>query len=309
MNLVTLKTADLTLVSELLEDELDAWRADLGWDYAPVRDILLSFIRQRALSGFVAIDRDRAAGYSYLLVQRRKGIIGTIYRRRTEVADGVTELLQQASIDALKNTSFIDRVESQIMPFRGISLEPGFLRNSFQCHARHFLQKDLTSYVSPPAAAVCRTAPWNVAHLTVASRVLLAGYGGQTDALICEDYQSEPGCERYLRSLLDTPGCGTFLPADSHVAFDDNGVLCGFILASRISTTGAAIPQISILPSHQGRGYGTALMNAALSGLTARGYKSVSLTVTAANRRAHDWYTRQEFRVRKAFSACIWQRA
>ncbi len=309
MNLVTLDTADLALVSELLEDERDAWQTDLGWDYTPVRDILLSFIAHRALPGFIAIDHERPAGYSYFLLQRRKGIIGTIYSRGTGVAGEVTELLQQASIDALKGTSYIDRIEAQIMPFRRITLEPGFLRNGFQCHARHFLEKDLTSSVGSSCAPLYNTVPWDVTHITAASRVLLASYADQTDALICEDYRTEAGCERYLQSLLDTPGCGTFLQADSHVAFDGSGILCGFVIASRISPTGAAIPQISILPSHQARGLGRALMNAALSGLAAKGYKSASLTVTVANRRAHDWYMRLGFRVRKAFSACTWQRA
>ncbi len=309
MRLVPLDTADLTLVSELLEDELDAWQTDLGWDYRPVLDILLSFIARGTLPGFIAIDRRRPAGYSYYLLQRRKGIIGTVYRRDTGVSSEVTELLQQASIDALKENSTIDRIESQIMPFRGVTLEPGFLRNGFQCHARHFLEKDLTSGAGLPSSASCHTAPWDVRYITAAARVLLASYDGQTDALICEDYRTETGCERYLWSLLDTPGCGTFLAADSHVVFDSSGVLRGFVIASRISPTGAAIPQISILPSHQGRGYGSALMKAALSGLAAEGYRSAGLTVTVTNRRAHDWYARLGFRVRKAFSACIWQRA
>ena len=106
---------------------------------------------------------------------------------------------------------------------------------------------------------------------------------------------------------METPGCGTCLPADSRVAIDNDGILCGFIVVSRIASSRAMIPQVSVLPSHQGRGIGKALMDEAFSSLRSKGYSSVSLTVTAANVRAHEWYIRLGFRMRKAFGAAVWQ--
>ena len=308
MRLVPLESADLALVSELLLGELDAWRTDLGWDYSTVQSILLSFMERGALPGFLATEQGRPAGYTYFLIQRHKGVIGTVYRSGNHVSHHVVDLLQQAAIDALRSIAAVNRIEAQIVPFGGISLDALFLDNGFECHPRHFLELDASSHLPRGTRCDARVVPWDSSYLMDAARVAFAGYSGQSDALICEDYHTEKGCEGYLRSLLDTPGCGTFLPSDSHMAIDGSGTLCGFIIASSISPAGAMIPQISILPSHQGQGIGNALMEAALGGLRARGYRSVGLMVTVGNSRAYSWYLRLGFRTKKAFSAATWQR-
>jgi len=69
------------------------------------------------------------------------------------------------------------------------------------------------------------------------------------------------------------------------------------------------IPQISILPTHQGRGLGTALMQMANHGLRSAGFRAVRLTVTRQNRRACEWYQRLGFTVRRDFGAYVWQQA
>lgn len=309
VTLVPLDAADPQLVATLLDDELLAWESELGWDYRKVQGILLSFIERGALPGYVAVEGQRPLGYAYFLAHASKGVIGTVYRNGSGVSDEVVDRLLGAAVMVLQENTLIRRIEAQVLPFHGISLSDGFRQRDFDYFPRQFLERDLAQF--PP----CRShaveemiVPWNNTLLEEAARVAWFGYRNQVDSRVCEDYRTEEGCEGYLRSLVETPGCGTFLPAASRVALDSRGAVCGFILVSRISQTGAMIPQISVLPPHQGRGLGGALMERALAALAAEGWRSVGLTVTVENRRALEWYERQGFRLRKEFGAFVWQR-
>jgi len=310
VTLVPLDAADLQLVETLLDDELLAWESELGWDYRDVQHILLSFIARKALPGYVAMDGRRPVGYVYFLAHATKGVIGTIYRAGSEVPQEVINGLIEAAVTALRKNVFLRRIEAQVMPFHGANLADGFRQHGFDQYPRQFLELDLALFSSrPQSAAKDAIVPWEPAHLAGAARAAWLGYRNQVDARVCEDYCSEAGCEGYLRSLVDTPGCGTFLPAASYVALDSQGTICGFVVVSKVSRTGAMIPQISILPSHQGRGLGKALMDRAIAALAAQGWKTVGLTVTVENRRALEWYQREGFRLKKEFGAYVWQRS
>ncbi len=310
VTLVPLDTTDPQLVEALLDDELLAWESELGWDYRDVEQILLSFVARKALPGYVAMDSLYPVGYVYFLAHAAKGVIGTIYCHGSRVRQEVVDGLLEAAVTALRKNVFLRRIESQVMPFHGISLAEGFLRLGFEHYPRQFLELDLDSFRSrrEPEAAE-QIVSWNSTFLPGAARAAWLGYRNQVDARICQDYCTQSGCEGYLRSLIETPGCGTFLPAVSCCALDSRGMVCGFIIVSRVSASGAMIPQISIVPSHQGRGLGKALMARALASLAAQGCKTVGLTVTVENRRALEWYQREGFRLRKEFGAYVWQQA
>ena len=309
VTLLPLDTADPHLVEVLLDDELLAWKSELGWDYRDVQHILLSFIGRKALPGYVAIEGQHPVGYVYFLAHAAKGVIGTLYCSGSPTPQEVVDGLLEAAVIALRKNVFLRRIEAQVMPFHGVNLADGFLRHGFDLYPRQFLELDLEWF--PPrrdTKAEEKIVSWDPVHLPGAARVAWLGYRKQVDARVCEDYCTESGCEGYLRSLVETPGCGTFLPEASYSALDSRGMVCGFITVSRVSTTGAMIPQISILPSHQGRGLGKALMARALSALACQGCKTVGLTVTVENRRALEWYQREGFRLRKDFGAYVWQR-
>ena len=309
ITLTTLESARPDLIEGLLEQELESWKRELGWDYSLVRRILHAFIQRRALPGFVAVDGGRAVGYTYFLVQAAKGVIGTVYRADSEVPHDIVDLLQDAAADSLQANPAVRRIEAQIMPFHGVELTAAFERRGFECHPRRFLELDLDALGTRRESDVLQSlVPLDPDDLDGIARVALHSYRNQIDAHICADYSSEAGCLGFLRSLVDTPGCGTFMPTASFEALDASGCPCGFIIASRISATGAMIPQISISPGHQGRGVGKALMDASLHALAEQGCRTVALTVTEANRRAHAWYLRLGFRVRKPFAAYLWQR-
>jgi ribosomal protein S18 acetylase RimI-like enzyme len=141
-----------------------------------------------------------------------------------------------------------------------------------------------------------------------AADVIVRSYGNTLDARICDDYASLEGAKDYVRSLVETPGCGTLLTEGSFLACDESGRPCGLIVASGIAPEGAMLPQIAVVPELQQRGLGRALLGRTLARLKELGIRRVALTVTEENLRAYDWYCRLGFGVRKRFGAYVWQR-
>ena len=309
LKLVPIGNADQQMLSALMDEEERAWFSELAWDYSPVREILTSFMFQNLLPGFLALKGPSAVGYGYYLTHQRKGIIGMVYTPRSDVQQEASNELLEQIIRSLKDLENVSRIEAQILPFHNLNLTAGFSRHGFECYPRSFLELDLMPPLRQKEPA-CRDriVSWDPAHLPGAAEVAWRSYQGQTDAVICEDYCSQAGCESYLRSLVENPGCGTFQPDASFTGLDNRGLPCGFIICSRTSAFAGMIPQIAILPSHQGRGLGNTLMHRALSRLKALGMRTVSLTVTKKNRRAFEWYQRVGFKIRKEFNAYVWQR-
>jgi len=307
--LVPISRAGHESLSALLDEEERAWFSELAWDYSPVREILVSFMLQNLLPGFIALKGSQAVGYGYFLTHQGKGIIGTVYAPRSEDQQEAGDEILAHMITALKDLQQISRIESQILPFHDLNLTAGFTRHGFECYPRYFLELDLQPPLRQKEPAISdRIVPWDPSHLRGAAQATWHSYHDEPDAEICEDYCSVAGCENYLRSLIENPGCGVFQPEASFVALDSQGAPGGFIICSRTSAFAGMIPQIAIPPSHQGRGLGSTLMNRALTRLKSMGMRTVSLTVTKKNRRAFEWYQRLGFKIRKEFNAHVWRR-
>jgi ribosomal protein S18 acetylase RimI-like enzyme len=280
----------------------------LDWDYSPIRKILSSFMRQRLLPGYVAFKQEEARAYSYFLIQRDKGIIGTLFSTPPNPQAAAAGVASRA-IGWLKNSQNIRRIEAQIFPLNGLDLTEIFDRHGFQHFPRHYLELDLESLREPYGSSCDETIiPWDSGCLPMVADVIYRSYKNEIDAIICEDYSTKSGCETYLRSLVDNPGCGVFIQESSYLGLDRQGLPCGFVISSRISSRAAMIPQISIHPSHQGRGLGSRLIYRSLAHLKMLGYVKVRLTVSQQNRRAYEWYRRLGFTDRIRFGAYLWQR-
>jgi ribosomal protein S18 acetylase RimI-like enzyme len=307
---VPIKHLDAANLFPLMEEEEREWMSDLGWDYSPIRNILASFVRQKLLPGYVAVINEReAVGYTYFLVNQTKGIIGALYVTPTNNAQTVTKELLTNTIACLKDYSNINRIEAQIIPFNNLDLTSTFTQNGFSYYPRYYMDLDLNSYDGKAESSIQETIlPWNSAYFERAGEMTFSSYRGQIDAEICEDYCSQAGCTGYLRSLVENPGCGIFMPETSFLALDEQGDPCGYVICCRISNGFGMIPQIAIHPSYQGRGLGNALIHRCLQQLRIMGFHAVSLTVTQKNQRAYDWYRRLGFRIRKLFGGYRWQR-
>jgi ribosomal protein S18 acetylase RimI-like enzyme len=306
---VPISYLDEKLLLPLMEEEERSWMSDLDWDYSPVKQILVSFVRQKLLPGYAAVNEKQAVGYTYFLVNQARGIIGAIYVSRTSHSQEAVEELLSLTIASLKDSQNIKRVEAQILPFNNINLIATFTRNGFTYFPRYYLDLDINAYTKHSGLQPAeRIVPWDSAYLPLMAEMTSMSYRNQTDSILCEDYRTRQGCESYLRSLVENPGCGIFLPEASFVVLDGQGAPCGFVISCRISYGAGMIPQIAVHPSYQGRGLGNALMSCAIEQFRSLGFRSASLTVTKKNRRAFDWYQRLGFKFRKDFGAYIWER-
>lgn len=309
LDFIPISRADRALLTALMNEERQTYLSDLTWDNSPIQQILQSFINQNLLPGYIVISDQKAVGYTYFLIHQSKGIIGTIYASRQDQAQSAADGMIELAIESLKETECIRRIEAQIMPFHNVNLTAEFTRHGFQYYERYFLELDLVQYSQRKhLVSKEKIIPWNSDHFSAAAEATYRSYQNQTDAFICEDYCSIAGCEGYLRSLIDNPGCGVFIPEGSFIGLDNHGRPCGLIISSRISSRAGMIPQISILPAYQGLGIGNVLMHRALSYFASIGFLTVGLTVTKKNRRAFEWYQRVGFRIKKEFGAYIWER-
>jgi ribosomal protein S18 acetylase RimI-like enzyme len=306
-----LSQLDEALLLPLMEEEERVWMSDLDWDYSPIRQILLSFARQRLLPGYAAVNEKEVVGYTYFLVNQAKGIIGALYASKTNHSQEAVEELLSLTISCLKDSQNIRRIEAQIMPFHNLNLIATFTQHGFGYYPRYYLDLDLDLNASQTGADLSsgeKIIPWSSAYLERTAEMTMLSYRNQIDADICEDYRTRAGCESYLRSLVENPGCGVFMPETSFMGLDEQGSPCGFVICCRISDGAGMIPQIAVHPSHQGRGLGNTLIHHSFEQLRALDFHTVSLTVTKKNRRAFDWYQRLGFKIRKEFGAYIWER-
>ena len=85
-------------------------------------------------------------------------------------------------------------------------------------------------------------------------------------------------------------------------------MLCAMSLASLVAPDSGHITQLCVTPSQRGTGLGYELSRRSLQALAAHGCRTVSLTVTAANRDAIRLYQRMGFRNVREFEAHVWER-
>jgi ribosomal protein S18 acetylase RimI-like enzyme len=292
----------------LMDEEEQAWMADLGWDYSPIRQILVSFINQKLLPGYGALNEKSLLGYTYFLVNQAKGIIGAIYAAKKSPTREIVQNLLALTISAMKDNPLIKRVEAQLMPFHGVNLTDSFTPQGFSYYPRYYLDLDLNDYKPMRRDTQKKLVAWDSAILRPAAEMTAASYCDQVDATICEDYRTIAGCESYLRSLVENPGCGIFTPGASFICLDARQSPCGYIIGCRISNGVGMIPQIAVHPFYQGKGIGNALIQHSFEQFKALGFRTVSLTVTKQNQRAFEWYQRLGFKIRKEFGAYVWER-
>ncbi len=300
---------DEAFLSPLMEEEEKAWMSDLGWDYGNIRQILAFFIKQKQLPGYVALNSQKAIGYTYFLINQMRGIIGALYASNWDQSQEAVEQLLSLAISSLKDSPSVRRIESQIMPFHNLNISDTFAEHGFHCFPRCYLDLNLDDMLTnSDLYSSYNILPWRNGDLESAAEMTAASYRNQIDAEICEDYRTKPGCRSYLRSLLENPGCGSFMPEASFIGMDRQGSICGFLVSNRISAHVAMIPQIAVHPSHQKRGLGRCLIHCSLKKLKSSGFHSVSLMVSKENQRAFHWYQKLGFRIRKEFGAYVWQR-
>src|SRR4051812_18544420 len=293
----------------LLAEEIEVWRERFAWDFRPSADLLRRFTQSRSLLGYALRAGKHVVGYSYFVVEGRKGLIGDFYVRNSYGGDPFETTLLTAVVKGLMSKSGVKRIESQLMLLRNESVPLPF-SHLLSRHNRLFMEADGPVAAKLPGAAVSSHIaflPWAERNQEETAHLVAAAYRGHVDSEINDQYRTVPGARHFLTNIIKYPGCGVFSPDASLVAYDAHtGKISGACLASRVSHHSGHITQLCVLPAIRGSHLGYELLRRALARLQALGCTTVSLTVTASNQKAIDLYESVGFKRTAVFPALIW---
>lgn len=294
----------------MLEEEIGTWKERLDWDFGGSADLVRRFVQMQALSGFGLVFANRVVGYTYYVCEERKGLVGDLYVMQQYRSIEYENLLLGPVLDALRQTPFVKRIESQLMMLSSPLARQLPLGRRAQMFPRNFMVTGLQG--APALSATQQTGHivfenWAERHQDDAARVIASAYEGHVDARINDQYRSVAGARRFLLNIVQYPGCGNFFQPGSYVASDTlSGHLCGICLASLVSAEVGHITQICVTPDVRGTGVGYELLRRSMSALAEYGCRSASLTVTSSNTGAIELYERVGFRTADRFAAYVW---
>jgi ribosomal protein S18 acetylase RimI-like enzyme len=295
----------------LLDEEVQAWRQLLDWDFGKSAELVRRFVDMRALSGYALVDDGEAAGYAYYVLEEHKGLIGDIFVRDAfYTPEGESRLLESV-LESLAAAPQVNRIESQLMMWQQSTggLPMSRYLSSFE---RNFmvLEMDRAAFdpARRPAASRVYLDRWSDQYQEPAAQLIAAAYQGHVDSLINDQYRSVAGARRFLFNIVQYPGCGTFFKPASVAAFDRlTGRLCGICLASMVMPYCGHITQICVAPGERGTGIGYELLRQSIALLRTAGCQKTSLTVTSSNREAVKLYENVGFSTTRKFFAYVWE--
>lgn len=309
--LISLRQILPASLDELLEEEIGEWMARFHWDFRPSAALVRRYVGAGSLYGYVLQLAGQTAGYVYYVHEDRKGLIGDLYVRKNSYTPAHEVSLLRAAVEDLFEAFGVRRIESQVLLLQspGRSVLP--FADRLSVYPRFFMTCELgrAQRLPPhPTARKTLVLDWSPQHQEEAARVIAAAYSRHIDSQVNDQYRSASGARRFLHNIVQYPGCGSFFPPASLVAYDPfAGRMCGLCLASTLSPGAGHITQICVLPEYQGTGIGYELLRRSLLALQESKHARVSLTVTAANRRAVQLYQRIGFQVSHEFAALVWE--
>lgn len=310
-DLVDLRHLSPSDLDPLLDEETGVWQETLDWDFSKSADLVRRFVDLRALNGCALIDRNRAIGYCYFVLEEHKGLVGDLYvRRQFRTVENQNRLLG-AVLDSLIAAPHVRRIESQLMmiasdPERAM---PG--SRFLSAYDRNFMllhfmgARDMQAM---PLRTQIHFEKWSEHHQENTAQLIAAAYSGHIDSRINDQYRSVAGARRFLYNIVQYPGCGSFFQPASFVAYDlSTGWLCGLALASMVGPQAGHITQLCVSPLLRRTGVGYELLRRSLKTMRDHGCGKVSLTVTSANHEAVQLYEQVGFRTIRKFSAYVWE--
>ena len=302
-----LRAGDL---NPLLDEETQVWADTLDWDFRSSAGLVRRFLEMQALNGFALLMNGYAVGYCYFVSEERKGLIGDLYVMKDFVTVENEERLLGSVVDHLVKTTFIRRIESQIMMLRNGPALTLPQRRYLRVHPRNFMEVDLGNVGRLAPARLKRPVwfdGWSERKQDEAAAMIATAYQGHIDSEINDQYRSPGGARRFLLNIVQYPGCGSFFQPASFTAVDpDSGKLCGICLSSLVQADVGHITQVCVSKAARGTGVGYELIRRSLESLARHGCRKVSLTVTAANTEAIDLYERMGFHKTRSFAAYVW---
>jgi ribosomal protein S18 acetylase RimI-like enzyme len=318
MQIVDLRQLSSRQLEPLLAEEAKQWKQELCWDYQASIELIKKFVDARSLTGSAILENGRPVGYAFYVLEEQKGLVGGLFVSPRYSQQELSHRLLTDTLTTLSGIPKLDRVEAQLIPF-GYALDPVLSEYGFRLYMRQFMIAPLAPAKDMPAVDVLtgliREGPgaglildrWDHRYFEPCARLIQLAYANHVDGEINDQYRSESGALRFLKNIIILPGCGQFQPEASFVLRPPHAShIAGVILTSRVSEGVGHTTQICAMPGYQGHGVGRRLMEASLQALRARGFTTVSLTVTSGNERAVRLYEKLGFATVKKFAAGVW---
>jgi len=311
LQIVDLRRVHYELLLELLQEEVEAWRASLHWDFQPSADLLLRYVSTHALDGLAMIRDGSAIGYTYYITEQRKGLIGDLYLRMSHRTAENERALLGAVLDSMIRSPYINRIEAQLMMMRNPAR--GELGGAPQPQAfpRQFMLASLAGAPDLPAKKLpgrIAFERWGAQLIDATAALIAQVYRNHVDSRINDQYRSQAGARRFLQNIVQYPGCGQFHQPGSWVAINSStGDLLGVSLASFVAQQVGHLTQICVSRNAKGTGLGYELMRRSMNSLAEAGAREISLTVTRENTDAISLYERVGFSAVRFFDALVWE--
>ena len=293
-------------LAPILEEQTEAWKRELNWDFSATADLVRRYVYMQALSGYALICDGLVCGYAYYVYEESKGLIGDLYVLKSHRSVENENTLIEACLGAMWKMPGLRRVESQLMMLTDPLARSVPYSGWFQSFPRCFLEAPAVPLPPHGLPRGIEIGCWTESLQEATGRLITAAYEGHIDGRINDQYRSASGARRFLTNIVQYPGCGSFYGPASFAA-TDGGKLCGVSLASMVASEVGHITQVCVAPSYRSIGLGYELMRNSIWMLKQRGCRAVSLTVTAANEPALRLYRNMGFVNKRNFAAYVWE--
>ena len=240
-----------SVLRPVLEAEAVIWRERLHWDYRASANLLMQYVDNRSLPGFVALHGDHPVGYVFSVYEDTKAVIGEVFAMEgvdpdSEPARAVETRLLTHLLELLINSPQVERIEAQLLLHPSGSFVEPFRAAGFELFQRLFMTRSLLGLWSEPRVDLAQgleIRPWREDDLAPAAKLICESYTNHPDSLINDQYRTLHGSTRFLNNIVRFAGCGAFSQPASHVVMDrERRQPVGLVLSSRVSTPSAATP-------------------------------------------------------------------
>lgn len=303
-------------IRALLEEETHNWRSRLHWDFTGSAELVTRYVNMRALDGLALVFGSEVAGYCYWVTEHHKAILGDLYIRDLWRSPELESRLLSQSIETLRQSASlpalaVGRVESQLMQLASpdaLTWPDGDAPRRFPRVFMLAPLERLSRYRAISFDEEIRIFHWGPVWFDSTAELIAEVYRDHVDSFINDQYKSAHGAERFLRNIVNYPGCGSFQHEASFVALAPSGEVLGCVIATRVAPETGHIAQLCAANGYKGRGLGYELLRRSMLALHSGGCREVSLTVTESNQRAQRLYVRMGFHSIHRFQAFVWDR-
>lgn len=242
------------------------------------------------------VEAGTVVGYGYTVLEDHKGLIGDLYIQPQFRGTRHELRLFAALTQELLNSPQVRRIESQLLLVGRVTAAAAERDSGFLLYERTLMTAPTAAFQTPVTTSRFRFEVWGDHWNEAAATVITLAYRDHVDSEVNDQYRTFGAASRFLRNLVEFPGCGEFFAPASLVAFDrDTARPAGIVLSSFVAPRVGHITQLCITPEARSHGLGERLLRAAIARLAEAGAERVGLTVTLSNAAAFNLYRRCGF--------------